>query len=84
MNAEELGLAVVELGGGRRVATDSIDFSVGFEMLVRIGDHVDVGTPLLNVFADDVKFERVKSLIEAAIAIGSDKVQSPPLIKRLV
>ena len=34
MDTEALGLAVIEMGGGRRKMGDPIDFGVGFEMLV--------------------------------------------------
>jgi thymidine phosphorylase len=33
-------MAVICLGGGRRVATDKIDFAVGFENPKKIGDRV--------------------------------------------
>jgi pyrimidine-nucleoside phosphorylase/thymidine phosphorylase len=46
-----LGAAVVELGGGRRQMADRIDPTVGLEMLVRLGDPVRPGQPLLRLFA---------------------------------
>ncbi|XNM87114.1 hypothetical protein ACLK18_24880 [Escherichia coli] len=36
-----LGMAVVGMGGGRRQASDTIDYSVGFIDMARFGDQVD-------------------------------------------
>jgi hypothetical protein len=41
MDTRALGMAVVSLGGGRRRATDSIDYSVGLTEMARLGDKVD-------------------------------------------
>ncbi|HMO48188.1 MAG TPA: thymidine phosphorylase [Rubrivivax sp.] len=47
----EIGLAVVELGGGRRRAGDRIDHRVGFSGVVSIGQQVAAGEPLATVHA---------------------------------
>lgn len=51
MDAEALGMAVIDLGGGRRRMGDTIDPSVGIEMRVKIGDEITVGEPLARVFS---------------------------------
>lgn len=76
----QLGLAIIELGGGRKVVGDSIDFSVGMEMLVCVGEPVSIGQPLLNVFSDSQSFERVKSMVIDAIEIGEQPCSSQKLI----
>jgi pyrimidine-nucleoside phosphorylase len=65
VDAEQLGFAIIELGGGRKSSTDKIDHSTGFEMLVRIGDKVDAGQPLLRVFSKDSTqvFDRLRRAI---------------------
>ena len=80
VDAEALGYAVIELGGGRRVQTDRIDRSVGLEMLVRIGDEVKAGQPLMRVFAKQSAFDTVRRMIESAITIGQEPVTPPTLI----
>jgi pyrimidine-nucleoside phosphorylase len=80
VEAEALGYAVIELGGGRKVQTDRIDHSVGLEMLARIGDHVDAGQPLMRVFAKPPAFDTVRPMIESAVTIGDESVALPPLI----
>jgi thymidine phosphorylase len=49
----DIGLLVVELGGGRRRASDRIDHRVGFSRLVSIGQRVERGQPLGFVHAAD-------------------------------
>ena len=48
-----LGLAVVELGGGRRRASDAIDHAVGLENLIGLGAIVEPDTPLARIHAAD-------------------------------
>lgn len=80
MNAETLGLAVIDMGGGRRVLSDSIDHSVGLEMLVRIGDRVSVGQPLIRVHCKEAHVDSVKVLLRTAVPIRPQPVEAPPLI----
>ncbi|HQZ13855.1 MAG TPA: thymidine phosphorylase [Devosia sp.] len=48
-----VGMAVVALGGGRRLPTDKIDHAVGFDRLLGIGAKVDAKTPLARLHARD-------------------------------
>lgn len=48
-----VGLRVVELGGGRRQASDAVDHRVGLSEVVGIGRRVEVGDPLAVVHAAD-------------------------------
>lgn len=52
IDAEALGLAVIDLGGGRKCQGDRVNPSVGLEILVRPGDQVESGQPLMRVFGD--------------------------------
>ncbi len=80
INTEMLGYSVIELGGGRRVQTGHIDHAVGLEMLVRIGDEVTAGQPLVCIFAQRVAAARVDALVERAISIGDQPASPPSLI----
>jgi len=62
IDTRDLGLAVVELGGGRRRASDAIDHAVGLESLLGLGAAVEPDTPLARVHA------RTEAALEAAIA----------------
>lgn len=50
-DGQRIGQAVIELGGGRRKLSDSVDHQVGLEMLVRRGETVFAGQPLIRIFA---------------------------------
>jgi len=49
----DIGLLVIELGGGRRQATDRIDHRVGFTEVLGVGAQVRAGDPLAMVHAAD-------------------------------
>lgn len=51
MDTRALGMAVVAMGGGRRQASDTIDYSVGFTDMARLGDQVDGQRPLAVIHA---------------------------------
>ena len=70
VNTDRLGLAVIEMGGGRKKIGDPVDHSCGIEFLVRIGDEIKKGDVIANVFCD-AKIEPVATnLVGAAIGIG--------------
>ena len=53
MDTSELGWASVNLGGGRRVKSDTIDPAVGFMLTVKIGDYISSGQVIGTVHAND-------------------------------
>jgi thymidine phosphorylase len=80
IDGEALGLAVVGLGGGRRVETDCVDPSVGLAEVVGLGVQVNRGDPLcvLHAATEDQAVEAA-SVVRAAFTIG-DPVKRGPLI----
>lgn len=82
IDTEALGLAIISLGGGRKVMGDPIDHSVGLEMLVRIGDRVERGQPLVRVFSKSP--ESVKSQVVNAIQISEASEPLPLIVDRIV
>lgn len=80
IDTERLGYVVINLGGGRRQLGDKLDLSVGFEMLVRLGEKVDTGQPLARIFAQPDAVHHVKRDLLAAITISDDAIEPPPLI----
>jgi thymidine phosphorylase len=80
VDTERLGYVVINLGGGRRQLGDKLDLSVGFEMLVRIGDKVDAGQALARIFAEPDAVAHSKRDLLAAITIGDSPIERPPLI----
>jgi thymidine phosphorylase len=76
-----VGLAVVELGGGRKKKTDPIDHSVGIYVLSKIGDRVSKGQPLAEIYyrTEETLAEALKKL-ENTWKIVSESVERPPVI----
>ena len=83
MATRDIGLAVVELGGGRRLASDTVDPRVGFSDFAQIGQAVQAGEPLAVVHAADVaSAERACATLLDLIHIGdAPPVLAPVLVK---
>ncbi|HZZ29487.1 MAG TPA: thymidine phosphorylase [Pirellulales bacterium] len=79
MNVEQLGFAIIELGGGRQKLGDKLDFSTGLEMLVRLGDKIEKGQPLVRLFAPPAKAETAKKMVTEAITVSEQPI-SPSLL----
>jgi thymidine phosphorylase len=48
-----IGLSIIDLGGGRTKATDTINHDVGYSQVVNTGDFVDRQQPLAMIHAND-------------------------------
>jgi thymidine phosphorylase len=80
-----LGLAVVSLGGGRVRPQDAIDFAVGLDGLVELGDKVEAGQPLAMVHArTEAAAEKAVREVQAAYVIGATKAAAEPMIYRTI
>mgnify|MGYP001396767922 CR=1 FL=1 len=74
IETRKLGLTLIELGGGRKQVDDEINYAVGYENVVSVGDNVDRSTPLLKVHASSQSdFDRVKNEIEKCFVISDTK-----------
>jgi thymidine phosphorylase len=84
IDTRALGLAVIELGGGRRVAADKIDHAVGLTALAGKAASVDKSKPLAIIHArDEASFERAQKIIRAAYILGNPKRATPCVIERI-
>lgn len=82
IDGEALGLAVVALGGGRRVETDRVDPSVGLAEVVGLGVKVNRGDPLcvLHAATEDQAVEAATA-VQAAFTIGDPVTRGPLIIE---
>ncbi|WP_193172054.1 thymidine phosphorylase [Nisaea nitritireducens] len=72
IDTRRIGLAVVELGGGRQRAEDRIDRSVGLTEIAGLGDTVDGEQPLAVVHAkDEEDAARAAETLKQAFSIGN-------------
>jgi pyrimidine-nucleoside phosphorylase len=85
VNARTVGRASMSLGAGRETVDSSIDPSVGILLNKKIGDRVEKGEPLCTVFYNrTAKLKSVRQPLLGAFVIAPDRVEPPPLIKRIV
>jgi thymidine phosphorylase len=77
IDTRAIGVAVVELGGGRMRPEDRIDHAVGFSALAGLGARVGRGAPLATVHArDEATAEQAGHGLRAAYALS--EVAPPP------
>ncbi|MGO9769857.1 MAG: thymidine phosphorylase [Roseiarcus sp.] len=86
IDVRAVGMAVVELGGGRARAADAIDPAVGFTALAGLGAEVGPSAPLALVHARDEDQARAAvERLRAAYSIGAaPPAASDPIIARVV
>ena len=81
VDAEGLGRASGDLGAGRKRKGDPIDPSVGIVFLPKIGDRLVAGQELGRVHArSDGDAEAGIRAVHAAMTIGDEPVEPPPLV----
>lgn len=84
MVADQLGIAAMLLGAGRRTKEDTIDYSVGLMLHKKVGDSVTAGEPLVTVYANSQTIDDVKTKIYENIFITKEKVAEPTLIHQII
>ena len=74
MDTRAIGMAVVDLGGGRSKADDKLDYSVGLNQIAQLGQKLDSKTPLCFVHANSEEaFSRAALRIQGAITLTEDE-----------
>lgn len=81
--ANEIGIAAMLLGAGRKTKEDAIDHAVGIKLHKKIGDKVAAGESLLTIYANEEDVENVKELLYDNIKI-SDHFTEPTLIHAII
>lgn len=85
---DEIGLLLIEIGGGRKTKTDKLDLSTGFEFLKKVGDKVKEGDTIMKVYHGAHQVEKVKYIEEKffadVIKISKSKVAKPETIYEIV
>lgn len=71
MDAGLIGQAALQLGAGRSKAGQAVDFAVGFDRLVKVGEFIQKGQPLCRIHArTEGDFEMAKTMIGNAVKIS--------------
>ncbi|MDA7503151.1 thymidine phosphorylase [Akkermansiaceae bacterium] len=85
IETRELGLAVVELGGGRRRAEDEIDHAVGLSELPQLGQQVSEGDCLALVHASSVeKAELAVAKVQSAVTLRNTVSSGQPVVYEVI
>lgn len=82
IDTRQVGIAVVELGGGRRRAEDRIDHSVGLTEIAGLGEEVGPEHPLALVHAkSDADAARAAETLKRAFTIGKAPAVGPVVVE---
>lgn len=80
-NAREIGMTVIDLGGGRRRPADKIDHRVGFAALLPLGTRVEKGDTLAIVHAgSEAAAQKAAASIASSYRICGNAPSLPPVI----
>ena len=85
IRADVVGLATVELGGGRQKKGDSIDYAVGIVLEAKVGDRVESGQPLCWVHANDPRrLAEAQAQVIEACRISAEPVSASVLVYEVI
>jgi thymidine phosphorylase len=81
----DIGLLIIELGGGRRVASDPIDHSVGLSNVLPVGSWVNVGDRLATVHAaSESDAAMAQRHLQQGIAVSEQQpLLTPAMLERI-
>ena len=81
IDTRRIGIAVLELGGGRRRAADRIDPAVGITDLARRGARLHAGDMIGLIHArDEESAMRAETMLRAAYSLADDAPEPAPLL----
>lgn len=78
IQAEEIGMAAMMLGAGRRTIDAKIDLSVGIVLHRKICDYVNEGDSLLTIYANTRSIDPIKEKLLNSIHINADETADLP------
>ncbi|MCJ0522752.1 pyrimidine-nucleoside phosphorylase [Enterococcus cecorum] len=83
--ANELGIAAMMLGAGRKTKEDTIDFAVGLKLRKKVGEAIQEDESVLTIYANQPaeEIQDVVALLYQNIEIGPSG-QEPPLIHGII
>ncbi|PHR64679.1 thymidine phosphorylase [Pseudidiomarina marina] len=73
IDTRAVGMAVVALGGGRQRSSDVLDFGVGLDNIVGLGDYVDQQKPVAMLYArDDASWDSAAERLRRAFTVANE------------
>ncbi len=81
MDAEKIGLSSCELGAGRKIKTDIIDFSAGLVLIKKTGDFVKCGEEIARLYTNKQELVgNAEQIFLSALEFSSEKPKPMELI----
>jgi thymidine phosphorylase len=81
LDALAVGVAAWRLGAGRARKEDPVSFGAGIELLVREGEAVEKGQPLMRLHTDDpLRFGPALDAVRPGITIGPEPGEALPIV----
>ncbi|MGO3732187.1 MAG: pyrimidine-nucleoside phosphorylase [Vagococcus sp.] len=81
--ADQVGIAAMLLGAGRRTKEESIDYAVGLFLNKKVGDAVAEGESLVTIYANREHVDDVLAVLYENIEIG-ESGEEPILIHKVI
>ena len=77
IKAEEIGKAAMVIGAGRATKEDEVDHAVGIELKKKVGDKVEKGEVIAEIYFNDEKnVQSSKAMVLDAYVIGQEKIEN--------
>lgn len=83
IRADEVGIAAMMLGAGRKTKEDKIDYAVGLQLHKKVGDDVQKGESLLTIYSNQENVDEIKKILYDNIEVGEEGVE-PALIRKII
>lgn len=86
LNALDIGIASMQLGGGRETLEDVIDMSAGIMLNKKIGDYVKKGELLctLHTNKSEKEYHPIIEDVKRAYVLTKEKVEARPVIREII
>ena len=81
----EVAVACKILGAGREKKTDAIDYAVGVVLNKKVGEKIEKGEKLLDIYANSQeKLKEAEKMLQEAFVIVDEKTEPEPLIYKII
>jgi len=85
IKTRDLGLLLIELGGGRKQVDDKINYHVGYDNVLGVGECVNSSTPVIKVYANSKDdFNKVKNSIINCFIVSDQEVKETESIYEVI
>ncbi|OZB05542.1 MAG: thymidine phosphorylase [Idiomarina sp. 34-48-12] len=85
IDTRAVGMAVVALGGGRQRSSDELDFGVGLDAIVGLGDFVDQHAPIAMLYArDEASWESAAERLRRAVKVANEATRNNVVIHQYI